>query len=289
MSAIRHVAGLLGMSPETLRLWQPSYKVDAGVKPGVITEATARSSACKRRSRICGRRTRLLKAVSVFREGARPPLNEMIINKHRIVSGSSSFARSSDRQLEDSSPPAAMVPPSVGRSPAAAEGRAARSGGDAVARGELWRLRAPEDARAPAPVRVEDRSRSDRTPHAYRRGPRAPEVGAGVSTRFDRATVLPSDLVNRQFTTPVPQSTIGVVSQSNDKTRATHLRGVAFLWLRHSPARSGSMFRQRGRREAPRGSCAPAHSSLDSANWARAGACAVASGPLRSNELSMSD
>jgi transposase len=32
MSAVRHVAGLLGMSPETLRLWQRRYEVDAGVK-----------------------------------------------------------------------------------------------------------------------------------------------------------------------------------------------------------------------------------------------------------------
>lgn len=35
MSAVRHVAGLLGMSPETLRLWQRRYEVDAGVKPRV--------------------------------------------------------------------------------------------------------------------------------------------------------------------------------------------------------------------------------------------------------------
>ena len=37
MSAVRHVAGLLGMSPETLRLWQRRYEVDAGVKPGVAS------------------------------------------------------------------------------------------------------------------------------------------------------------------------------------------------------------------------------------------------------------
>ncbi|MET4158266.1 transposase-like protein, partial [Agromyces sp. PvR057] len=29
MSAVRHVAGLLGMSAETLRLWQRRYEVDA--------------------------------------------------------------------------------------------------------------------------------------------------------------------------------------------------------------------------------------------------------------------
>ncbi|WP_341579617.1 transposase, partial [Microbacterium schleiferi] len=42
MSAVRHVAGLLGMSPETLRLWQRRYGVDAGAKPGVTTEAAQR-------------------------------------------------------------------------------------------------------------------------------------------------------------------------------------------------------------------------------------------------------
>ena len=41
MSAVRHVAGLLGMSPETLRLWQRQYEVDAGVKPGLTTDAAA--------------------------------------------------------------------------------------------------------------------------------------------------------------------------------------------------------------------------------------------------------
>ena len=39
MSAVRHVAGLLGMSPETLRLWQRRAEVDAGVKPGLTTDA----------------------------------------------------------------------------------------------------------------------------------------------------------------------------------------------------------------------------------------------------------
>ena len=41
MSAVRHVAGLLGMSPETLRLWQRRAEVGAGVKPGLTTDAAA--------------------------------------------------------------------------------------------------------------------------------------------------------------------------------------------------------------------------------------------------------
>ena len=39
MSAVRHVAGLLGMSPETLRLWQRRYEVGSGVKPGLTAKA----------------------------------------------------------------------------------------------------------------------------------------------------------------------------------------------------------------------------------------------------------
>lgn len=41
-SAIRHVAGMLGMSPETLRLWQRRYEVDAGVDLGLSMPHTQR-------------------------------------------------------------------------------------------------------------------------------------------------------------------------------------------------------------------------------------------------------
>lgn len=41
MGAVRHVAGLLGMGPETLRLWQRRFEVDAGVKPWLTTDAAA--------------------------------------------------------------------------------------------------------------------------------------------------------------------------------------------------------------------------------------------------------
>lgn len=36
MGAIRHVAGMLGMSPETLRRWQRRYEVDHGNRAGVF-------------------------------------------------------------------------------------------------------------------------------------------------------------------------------------------------------------------------------------------------------------
>ncbi|MBG6240117.1 transposase-like protein [Mycetocola sp. CAN_C7] len=48
MAAIRHVAGMLGMSPETLRLWQRRFEVDAGVKPGVTWRVALDGSASPR-------------------------------------------------------------------------------------------------------------------------------------------------------------------------------------------------------------------------------------------------
>ena len=47
MSAVRHVAGLLGMSPETLRLWQRRYEVDAGTKPGLRFRAALPNGASR--------------------------------------------------------------------------------------------------------------------------------------------------------------------------------------------------------------------------------------------------
>ena len=47
-SAVRHVAGLLGMSPETLRLWRRRYEVDAGARPGLVTDSLTSHPACSR-------------------------------------------------------------------------------------------------------------------------------------------------------------------------------------------------------------------------------------------------
>ena len=38
MQPIRHVAGILGMSLETLRLWQRRYELDHDKLPGVTTD-----------------------------------------------------------------------------------------------------------------------------------------------------------------------------------------------------------------------------------------------------------
>lgn len=66
MSAVRHVSGLLGMSPETLRLWQRRYEVDAGAKPGVTTEAAQRIKQLEKENAELRKANEILKAASVF-------------------------------------------------------------------------------------------------------------------------------------------------------------------------------------------------------------------------------
>ncbi len=66
MSAARHVAGLLGMSPETLRLWQRQAEVDTGVKPGVTTEAAAEVKRLQKEVSELRKANEILKAASIF-------------------------------------------------------------------------------------------------------------------------------------------------------------------------------------------------------------------------------
>ncbi len=66
MSVVRHVAGLLGMSPETLRLWQRRYEVDADTKPGVTTDAAARIKQLEKEVSELRKANEILKAASVF-------------------------------------------------------------------------------------------------------------------------------------------------------------------------------------------------------------------------------
>lgn len=66
MNAVRHVAGLLGMSAETLRLWQRRYEVDAGVKPGLTTDAAAEIKRLQKENAELRKANEILKAASVF-------------------------------------------------------------------------------------------------------------------------------------------------------------------------------------------------------------------------------
>ncbi len=66
MGAARHVAGLLGMSAETLRVWQRRAEVDAGARPGVTSEAVEEIKRLKRENAELKRANEILKSASVF-------------------------------------------------------------------------------------------------------------------------------------------------------------------------------------------------------------------------------
>lgn len=66
MAAIRHVAGLLGMSPETLRVWQRRYEVDAGQRSGVSGDVLEDNRRLKRENAELRKANEVLKAASVF-------------------------------------------------------------------------------------------------------------------------------------------------------------------------------------------------------------------------------
>lgn len=66
MSTIRHVAGLLGMSPETLRVWQRRAEVDAGERPGVTSDVAEENKRLRRENAELQRANEILKSASVF-------------------------------------------------------------------------------------------------------------------------------------------------------------------------------------------------------------------------------
>jgi len=66
MTAIRHVAGLLGMSPETLRMWQRRYEVDAGQRSGVTSDGAAEIRQLRREVAELKKANEILKAASVL-------------------------------------------------------------------------------------------------------------------------------------------------------------------------------------------------------------------------------
>ncbi|MFC6236068.1 IS3 family transposase, partial [Leucobacter soli] len=79
MTAVRHVAALLGMSAETLRVWHRRREVDAGERPGVPSDIEAENARLRREVAELRKANEILKAASIFfAKGARPPLDEMI-------------------------------------------------------------------------------------------------------------------------------------------------------------------------------------------------------------------
>ncbi|WP_244927258.1 IS3 family transposase [Microbacterium sediminis] len=209
MSAVRHVAGLLGMSPETLRLWQRRYEVDAGVKPGLTTDAAAEIKRLQKENAELRRANEILKAASVFfREGARPPLTEMIrfIDEHRDRFGVELICRvlrpavqgfltsrgyraavgraPSARQLKDE-----LLVPEVARLHAENYGVYGRRKMHALMRRQGWQVGRDQTERLMRLAGVRGVRKSKRV----------------FTTRPDKTTVLPSDLVNRRFTAPAPR------------------------------------------------------------------------------------
>ena len=78
--AIRHVAGMLGMSPETLRLWQRRYEVNHGKRSGVTTEAAAEIKRLQRENAERRKANKILKAASIFfaKEPGRPRRDDLV-------------------------------------------------------------------------------------------------------------------------------------------------------------------------------------------------------------------
>jgi transposase len=64
--ACQHVGGLLGVSPDTLRVWQRRYEIDAGTRPGVTTDIGEENRKLKRENAELRRANEILKAASVF-------------------------------------------------------------------------------------------------------------------------------------------------------------------------------------------------------------------------------
>ena len=65
-SAIRHVAGMLGMNAETLRVWARRVEVDEGRRPGVPSDVAAENARLRREVAELRKANEILKAASVF-------------------------------------------------------------------------------------------------------------------------------------------------------------------------------------------------------------------------------
>jgi transposase len=65
-AAVVHVAGLLGLSPETLRTWARRVEIDAGRVPGVTSEVLEENRRLKRENAELRKANEVLKAASVF-------------------------------------------------------------------------------------------------------------------------------------------------------------------------------------------------------------------------------
>ena len=65
-AAVQHVAGLLGMSAETLRTWARKVEVDAGRVPGTPSDVLEENRRLRRENAELHKANEVLKAASVF-------------------------------------------------------------------------------------------------------------------------------------------------------------------------------------------------------------------------------
>ncbi|WP_156160818.1 IS3 family transposase [Demequina maris] len=208
-SAVRHVAGLLGMSPETLRVWHRRLEVDAGVKPGVPSDAAEEIRRLKRENAELRKANEILKAASVFFcEGARPPLTDMIrfIDEHRDQFGVELICRvlrpavqgfltsrgyraaktrtPSARQLRDD-----LLIPEVARLHAENYGVYVRRKIHALMCRQGWDIGRDQTERLMRAAGVRGVKKSKRV----------------FTTKSDPRAQMPGDLVNRNFRAPGPR------------------------------------------------------------------------------------
>ena len=65
-AAIQSIAGKLGMSPETLRLWVRRAERDEGLRPGLTSDERSRMKALERENRELRRANEILKSAATF-------------------------------------------------------------------------------------------------------------------------------------------------------------------------------------------------------------------------------
>ena len=65
-AASKHIGGLLGISPDTIRVWHRQTQVDAGERPGVTTDIAAENRRLTRENAELRKAYEVLKAASIF-------------------------------------------------------------------------------------------------------------------------------------------------------------------------------------------------------------------------------
>lgn len=65
-AASKHVGGLLGVSPDTLRIWHRQTLIDTGSRPGITTDVAEENRRLRRENAELKKANEVLKAASIF-------------------------------------------------------------------------------------------------------------------------------------------------------------------------------------------------------------------------------